>query len=110
MDQKNKTAHISPMHKFRWVDNIHILFWLIKDMCWAMVFRPLGMFMIAPTLGVAIFILWKSRHHRAELFHNFAVCVWIAANSLWMTGEFFGKELRPYAVVLFAIGLSLIHI
>jgi hypothetical protein len=27
------------------------------------------------------------------------------ANSIWMIGEFFDKELRPYAAVLFSIGL-----
>jgi uncharacterized RDD family membrane protein YckC len=79
-------------------------------MSWAMLLRPLGMFMITPTLGVAIYILWKSRYHRTELFHNIAVCLWIAANSLWMTGEFYGMELRPYAVILFAIGLTLLSV
>lgn len=92
------------------VDNLHILFWLIKDACWALMFRPGGMLMIIPTLSVAIYILWKSRHYRWELFHNIAVCLWISANSLWMTGEFFQWELRPYAVILFLIGLSLLAV
>lgn len=100
----------SSLYSFRWIDNLHILFWLIKDMSWAMLLRPLGMFMIAPTLGVAIYILLKSRRHRTELYHNGAVCIWIAANSLWMTGEFYNIELRPYAVVLFCIGLGILAI
>ena len=69
-----------------------------------MVLRPVGVFMIAPTLGIAIYIMWRSRRHRAELFHNLAVVIWISANSLWMIGEFYGLELRPYAVMLFIAG------
>jgi hypothetical protein len=96
--------------KYRWVENAHIFLWLIKDTCWAMVWRPGGVFMIFPTLAVAFFILWKSRRHRAELFHNAAVCLWISANSVWMIGEFWAKETRPAAVVLFMCGLALLII
>ena len=64
--------------------------------------------MIVPTLGVAFYILWQSRHIRAELFHNLAVCLWIIANSVWMVGEFFLKETRPYAVAIFLTGLALL--
>ena len=93
---------------YRWVENGHILLWLIKDTCWAMVWRPGGIFMILPTLGVAFFILWKSRRIRAELYHNMAVCLWIMANSVWMIGEFYAKETRPYTVGLFITGLTLL--
>lgn len=64
--------------------------------------------MIVPTLSVAFYILWKSRHIRAELFHNLAVCLWIMANSVWMIGEFFAIEARHYAVIIFLIGLALL--
>ncbi|MBS1774216.1 MAG: hypothetical protein JST82_15265 [Bacteroidetes bacterium] len=97
------TIHISP--SFRWVENAHILLWLIKDTCWAMVWKPGGIIMIFPTLSVALYILWKSRKIKAELYHNIAVVFWISANSLWMIGEFIEWELRPYAVVLFGCGL-----
>jgi Kef-type K+ transport system membrane component KefB len=107
---RQQQAEENSFQSFRWIDNLHILFWLIKDMSWAMLLRPVGVLMIAPTLGVAIYILWKSRHHRTELFHNIAVCLWIAANSLWMIGEFYGMELRPYAVVLFSIGLTILTV
>lgn len=90
---------------FRFLENGHILLWLIKDTCWAMTWRPGGMFMIVPTLSVAFYILWKSRHHRSELFHNIAICLWIMANSVWMTGEFFKLELKPVVVSIFLTGL-----
>lgn len=69
-----------------------------------------GIFMIFPTLTVALYILWKSRSIRAELYHNIAVVFWISANSIWMIGEFTEQEYRPYAVVLFTIGLSVLAI
>ncbi len=93
---------------YRWIENGHIFLWLIKDTCWAMEWRIGGLVMIAPTLSVAIYLLWRSAKSRAELFHNAAVCLWITANSVWMTGEFFKKELRPIAVVIFLIGLALL--
>lgn len=92
------------------IDNIHILFWLIKDTCWALLWRPLGMMMIVPTMGVAVYIMWRYRQYRSDLFHNIAICLWIAANSLWMTGEFFQLELRPVAVGIFAVGLALLAV
>jgi hypothetical protein len=105
---KTKTVHPHTIHvstRYRWVENAHIFLWLIKDTCWALVWKPGGIFMIFPTLSVAFYILWESRHIRAEMFHNLAVCFWIAANSVWMVGEFFTKETRPYAIVLFVCGL-----
>ncbi len=75
-----------------------------------MVWRPGGIFMIFPTLGVAFYILWRSRAVRAEAFHNLAVCLWIMANSVWMVGEFFNIEARPIAVGIFLTGLSVLLI
>jgi hypothetical protein len=96
--------------KYRWIENGHIFLWLIKDTCWALVWRPGGIFMIFPTLGVACYILWKSRRVRAELFHNLAVCLWISANSVWMISEFFevDREYKRYAVGIFISGIILL--
>ena len=64
--------------------------------------------MIFPTLSVAFYIMWKSRHVRAELFHNLAVCLWISANSFWMVTEFLGidKQYKQYAVFIFLGGIA----
>ena len=93
---------------YRWIENGHIFLWLIKDTCWAMEWKLGGIFMIFPTIGVALYILWKSRRIRAELFHNIAVCLWIMANSIWMLGEFNEQDTRPVAATLFVIGLVLL--
>jgi hypothetical protein len=95
----------SKIHALRRIENLHILLWLMKDACWAVVWKPGGIIMIAPTVGVAFYLLYRSRASRTELYHNIAVCMWILANSTWMIGEFMDKDLRGVAVVLFSIGL-----
>lgn len=107
-ETEQKAIQVSPA--YRWIENGHILLWLVKDTCWALEFKPGGIFMIFPTIFVAFYITWRSRHIRAELFHNIAVCLWIMANSAWMAGEFYEQETRHYAVVLFSIGLLLLII
>jgi hypothetical protein len=93
---------INSIRKF---ENLHIVLWLLKDTCWVMLWKPLGMFMIVPTLSLAFYITWLMRSERAELFHNLAVCSWITANSVWMTGEFFyGDSWRSAASVFFFTG------
>jgi hypothetical protein len=94
----------------RWIENLHIFLWLIKDTCWATAWRPGGIFMIIPTISVAIYLLFRSRKNRTDLYHNAAVCMWISANSIWMVGEFFNKDLRPMAVVFFGLGLAILLI
>jgi hypothetical protein len=95
---------------YRWLENIHIVMWLIKDTCWALVWKPGAIAMIIPTVSVAIYLLYRSKRNKTELYHNAAVCMWIIANSTWMLGEFMNKELRPVAVVLFGIGLGILAI
>ena len=68
--------------------------------------REMGMFMILPTIGMALYITWLSRKNVSELFHNIAVCCWITANSIWMTGEFyFDDTFRIPAAAFFILGL-----
>ncbi|MFI5195730.1 MAG: hypothetical protein ACHQD8_01450 [Chitinophagales bacterium] len=110
MEQKmdKGKVYLSPTH--RWVENGHIFLWLLKDTCWVLVWKPGGIFMIFPTLSVALYILWRSKHIRAEFFHNLAVCLWISANSVWMVTEFLGvdKEYKKYAVFLFLTGIVIL--
>lgn len=96
--------------KFRKIENLHIVFWLIKDMSWAMLWRPLGILMIIPTLTVALLITWQTRKLKSELYHNLAVLFWITANCYWMIVEFMGVDdtLRFYAIIPFGIGFIFI--
>ena len=74
--------------RYRKMENLHIVFWLFKDVSWCMVWRPLGIIMIVPTLFISIVIAWRTRKYVSELCHNLAICVWITANSYWMISEF----------------------
>ncbi|HRP57057.1 hypothetical protein [Agriterribacter sp.] len=99
--------------RFRRIENLHILLWLLKDICWALDFHVTGMIMIVPTLTVAITITWQTRKLIAELLHNLAVVLWITANCLWMTGEFYGWDegtwgARHLALIPFSTGLCVL--
>jgi hypothetical protein len=97
------------LEKIRKFENVHIFLWLLKDIFWVTISKTGGMIMIFPTLFLAIWITWKNRNRLSELAHNLAICAWICANSVWMTGEFFFDDtLRPISVVFFAIGIGVI--
>ncbi|WP_303310929.1 hypothetical protein [Hymenobacter sp. BT730] len=74
---------------YRRMENMHIVFWLLKDVSWCMVWKPLGLLMIVPTLTIAVVIAWRTRHIVSEWAHNVAIVLWITANSYWMISEFF---------------------
>lgn len=103
--------------KYRQMENTHILFWLIKDISWCMVWKTLGILMIAPTLGIALVIAWRTRALKSELAHNLAIVFWITANSYWMLSEFFGFDTvrigtltdgKHLAIIPFSIGLAIL--
>ncbi|HMU45783.1 MAG TPA: hypothetical protein PKC72_05395 [Chitinophagaceae bacterium] len=75
--------------RYRRMENMHIVFWLTKDISWCMIWKALGIAMIFPTLSIAIVIVWRTRRLASELAHNLAIAFWITANSLWMISEFF---------------------
>lgn len=76
--------------KYRKMENMHIVFWLFKDVAWCLGLKVLGITMIMPTLTIALVISWRTRNMMSELCHNIAIAVWISANSYWMISEFFG--------------------
>ncbi len=100
--------------RFRKMENLHIIFWLFKDISWCMVWKPLGIIMIIPTLVIAIWIAFKNKSFMSEVCHNFAIVFWISANSFWMLSEFFkfdetillfGLTGKQSAMIPFCIGL-----
>lgn len=115
MSQAQSTYSI-PL-QYRKMENLHIVFWLFKDIAWCMIWRPLGLAMIVPTLAIALIIAWRTRHFMSELCHNLAIAVWIMANSYWMISEFFHFDALPVmggitykhlAMIPFLIGIGLL--
>ena len=103
--------------RYRKMENLHIVFWLFKDVSWCMVWRPLGIVMIFPTLIISILIAWRTRQYMSELCHNLAITIWISANSYWMISEFTGFDTRPLfdqytfkhlALIPFGIGVLIL--
>lgn len=91
MIQTNESLYSIPA-RYRRMENMHIVFWLVKDISWCMIWEVLGIAMILPTLSIAILIAWRTRQMASELAHNLAIAFWIAANSYWMISEFFGFD------------------
>ncbi|HEX5151384.1 MAG TPA: hypothetical protein VFW07_08040 [Parafilimonas sp.] len=81
-------SYVIPLH-YRQMENLHIVFWLFKDISWCLIWKPLGIIMIIPTFVISLVIAWRTRQYVSELCHNIAISVWIAANSYWMISEFF---------------------
>jgi hypothetical protein len=103
--------------KYRRMENLHIVFWIFKDIGWCMGFTLLGITMIVPTLLISIIIAWRTRTIVSELCHNLAITVWISANSFWMCTEFFGVDhlaigygftVKHLAMIPFLIGMLIL--
>ena len=112
--QNSSQAQYTIPARLRKIENMHIVFWLFKDLCWCILFKPLAIAMIFPTLLIAASITYKNRKIETELYHNLAVFFWIIANCFWMVSEFFhfdntvliaGLTGKNLAIFPFTIGI-----
>ncbi len=88
----------------RFVENLHIFFWLIKDTSWVMEFKTLGVCMIFPTVLIAALFVYRTVKV-PEFYANLSVLFWIFANSFWMCAEFFDFiEYKDYTAIPFVLG------
>ncbi len=103
--------------RFRKMENLHIVFWLFKDISWCMIWKPLGIAMIFPTLIIAIVISIRTRQFMSEVCHNVAIVFWISANAYWMISEFFAFDTAPLfggytfkhlAIIPFVLGILML--
>lgn len=103
--------------RYRKMENLHIIFWLLKDISWCMIWKPLGIAMIFPTLVIAVIIAIRTRQYMSEVCHNLAIVVWITANSYWMVSEFLHFDALPVwgeytykhlSLIPFLLGLAIL--
>ena len=112
MSQTKEAVYVIPA-RYRKMENTHVIFWLLKDISWCMIWKVLGIAMIFPTLIISIIIAWRTRNLKSELAHNLAISFWIFANSYWMVSEFFGFDETPvlgfegkhFALIPFTMGV-----
>ncbi len=84
---------------------MHILLWLIKDSCWMLELKVLGLIMVVPTVILAFYIVLKTIK-TIDVYINAAVFFWISANSFWMMMEFFNNnKFKELAIIPFALGI-----
>ncbi len=111
----NETQYSIPS-KYRKMENLHIVFWLFKDLSWCLGLKTLGIAMIFPTLIISIIITYRTKELMSEWCHNLAVTAWILANSYWMISEFFGFDTKPLlsftykqlTIIPFSIGILIL--
>jgi len=112
-----KNEEYSIPSRFRKMENLHIVFWLFKDISWCMVWRPLGIAMIFPTLIIAIIITARTREFMSEVCHNSAMVLWISANSYCMISEFLKFDAlivygditcKHLAIIPFTLGIGVL--
>jgi hypothetical protein len=116
MEQVNEPNYIIPA-RYRRMENMHIIFWLLKDVSWCLIWKVLGIAMIFPTLLISIMIAYRTKNIKSELAHNLAISFWISANSYWMIAEFFhfdeyviwnGITAKYMATIPFSIGILIL--
>ncbi|HEY0040654.1 MAG TPA: hypothetical protein VGB71_08330 [Flavisolibacter sp.] len=94
MSVSTEPQYVIPV-RYRKMENMHIIFWLLKDIAWCMFWQVMAVVMIAPTLIISIIIAYRTRKIKSELAHNLAISFWISANALWMISEFFHFDTAP---------------
>jgi hypothetical protein len=113
----SKNLNYSIPLRYRKMENLHIVFWLIKDISWCLIWKPLAIAMIFPTLIVAIIITYRTRQMMSEVCHNLAIIFWISANSYWMISEFLEIDTivisgwftyKHIAIIPFGIGIAML--
>jgi hypothetical protein len=115
-EQSSEHHFITPI-KIRRLENSLIIFWLIVDFCWFMLWVIPGIVMMFPTLAITFYITWEVRHSRSELMHNLVVTLWVIANSIAMNMEFHDLDDdiffdvltgRQLAMIPFIIGFAIL--
>ena len=97
-------------YHIRQFENIHIPLWLLKDTCWMMEWKTMGVIMIVPTIFVALWLTIRTRHEE-DFFVNLAILCWIMANGYWMCCEFFDLiQYKNFAAIGFASGIIFISV
>ncbi|MCG9881256.1 MAG: hypothetical protein MH472_11720 [Bacteroidia bacterium] len=98
------------MNSTRHTENLHILLWLLKDICWIKGWQIAGTLVFFPTIILAIYIYLKTIKHPLSSWVNLSVLAWISANSCWMFSEFYEWNLEWLSTSFFISGIVFIGV
>lgn len=87
------------------LETVHIPLWLVKDLCWLMTYKTMGLVMAIPTNIVAIIMAIITRKDRERFLPNVAIIFWIVANTNWMLAEFYNLNTKDSSLYPFVLGL-----
>ena len=71
---------------WREYENIHILFWLGKDVAWINLIPSMWVIFLVPTFGIAwdmVFVTFWKKHLMIDHAHNVTILIWVMANAIW---------------------------
>lgn len=87
------------------LETIHIPLWLVKDICWLMEYRTLGIIIAVPTILVAFIMCGITYKERDHFLPNVSIAFWIVANANWMVAEFYRLETKSLSIYPFLLGV-----
>jgi len=99
---------MNPVNKDRvlfLLETAHIPLWLIKDVCWLMTYRTVGIVFAVPTIIVAIIMAFITYSDKDRFLPNVSIAFWIIANANWMVAEFYEFDTRFYSIYPFTAGI-----
>ncbi len=101
------------MNSKKWLlilEMAHIPLWLLKDLCWLMNWKTIGVIMAIPTVLVAIVLVIITSKEESRFLPNLSIAFWIIANANWMVAEFFYFPTKFYSIVPFIAGIIVFFI
>lgn len=86
--------------KKQYLEQLHVLFWILKDMLWCIELKPLAIGLGIITILYSIFVIYL----KPRLL-NFAILCWILANFFWMCSDFYSVNTSYFYIPLFLLGV-----
>ena len=80
---------------FRQYENLHMLFWIIKDLSWSSEHLQAWGICLIPTILISADLIYlsatstSSPDYTADLVHFIVTFIWVIGNSVWAFGDFF---------------------
>lgn len=85
--------------KKKYLNQLHALLWILKDMFWCIELKPIAIFIGIVTITYSILVVYL----KPTLLH-IGISFWIVANFLWMWSDFYAVNLTPYYMTSFVLG------